>query len=128
MTEVLLSGLRDGDAAVSLEDFVSPRRGAHDSVSVAALIESVDLDADTAYCTVVSVGGAYSASIPLIDLIEGGSLAFWLDDGPMPEARGGPVRLTVNRGRTLCWNVKNVGVLRFTATQETDSVPKRPKH
>ena len=68
------------------------------------------------------------SSIPIDDLRTGGGLAFALDGEPLPDERGGPLRLTVAQGGTLCWNVKDVGELRFTAHREPDSVPAKPTH
>lgn len=85
--------------------------------------------ADTAtHCTVISQGGAYRASIPLPDLRAGGWLAFGLGGRPLPDHQGGPFRLTVAEGSTLCWNVKRVETLRMTAGPEPDDVPENPPH
>lgn len=75
---------------------------------------------DLPFVTVSSVDGAYTASIPTGDLMAGGLLL--LDDP------GGPVRLVVADGSTLCWNVKHVGSLRATPHREPDSVPENPPH
>ncbi len=99
-----------------------------DAVPAALLVELAEPDADVAFCSVVSSDGEYSASIPITDLVAGGWLAFRLDGAPLPAENGGPLRLTVALDRTLCWNVKDVGELRFTATKEPDNVPARPTH
>lgn len=79
------------------------------------------------YGTVESDDGHYSASIPLHDLERG--LLIVEDDGrPLPRDRGGPFRLIVPDGRTLCWNVKSVVEIRFTDAPEPDSVPENPPH
>lgn len=75
---------------------------------------------DLPFATVASTDGEYTASIPTPDLLEGGLLL--LDDP------GGPLRLVVARGSTLCWNVKHVGSIRATATRQPDSVPENPPH
>lgn len=75
---------------------------------------------DLPYATVASSDGEYTASIPSGDLVDGGLLL--LDDP------GGPLRLVVARGSTLCWNVKHVGSIRATAARESDSVPENPPH
>ena len=90
--------------ADSLLDALSPRPGA-DHV----LVESGD--------------GHDRASIPLAEMRRGG----WLLVG-VPADRGGPVRLVVEEGRTLCWNVKQVVALRFTQGPVPDSVPANPPH
>ncbi|MFQ5948565.1 MAG: molybdopterin-dependent oxidoreductase [Acidimicrobiia bacterium] len=78
--------------------------------------------------TVESDDGHYRASIPLADLEEGGWLIFGLDGESLPRDRGGPLRVVVAEGRTLCWNVKGVAALRLTQGREPDSVPERPGH
>ena len=98
------------------------------AVPAAALVEIAQPDDDAAFCTVISTDGDYRASIPLSDLLEGGWVAFQADGRPLPASKGGPLRLIVAKGRTLCWNVKDVGELRFTAAKQPDSVPPRPKH
>jgi DMSO/TMAO reductase YedYZ molybdopterin-dependent catalytic subunit len=98
------------------------------AVAMAPLIALAAPSPQATHCTVVSRDGAYRASIPIATLRTGGWLAFALDDRPLPGDLGGPLRLTVADGTTLCWNVKDVGELRFTAAQEPDSVPENPPH
>ena len=96
------------DAGTRLADRSGP------ALPVGAVFET-DLD----WVTVES-GDHYRASIPTADLLSGGLL---LLAGP-----GGPVRLVVADGTTLCWNVKHVASLRATSAKETDSVPENPPH
>ena len=113
----------------SIEDVASVSEGAVGAaVPATALMEVAQPDDDVAFCSVISADGSYSASIPLADLIAGGWLAFRIGDEPLPSSAGGPLRLTVAKGRTLCWNVKDVAELRFTTTRHPDIVPARPKH
>ncbi len=79
------------------------------------------------YGTVESEDGHYRASIPLTDL-ERGLLIVEHEGRPLPRDRGGPFRLIVPDGRTLCWNVKGVVEIRFTDVPEADSVPENPPH
>ena len=99
-----------------------------DAVPVSEVVQLAKPSTSATHCTVVSADGAYSASIPIRELVEDGWLAFRLNGDALPAENGGPLRLTVARGRTLCWNVKNVGELRFTVGTEPDSVPARPTH
>ncbi len=98
------------------------------AVRVADLIAAAAPTAAATHCTVISTGGGYRASIPLPDLVAGGWLAFASSDGPLPEDAGGPFRLTVAQGTTLCWNVKRVAILKLTAAPEPDDVPANPPH
>lgn len=98
------------------------------AVAVASILERLVIDPAATHCSVVSRDGSYSASIPLDELRDGGWLAFALDGEVLTGDLGGPLRLTVSQGTTLCWNVKDVGELRFTVGKEPDSVPANPTH
>jgi len=119
-----LDGLDGGvvDAAEVAEGAVGT------AVPVASLLAEFSIDPAASHCSVVSRDGAYIASIPIDDLRAGGWLAYALSGVPLPAKHGGPLRLTVAQGDTLCWNVKDVGELRFTAGKEPDNVPKNPTH
>ena len=65
------------------------------------------------HATVHGASDGYTASIPLTDLRRG-----VLVDG----------RLTVEGGRTLCWNVKDVIRIEVTVGHQPDSVPDKPTH
>jgi DMSO/TMAO reductase YedYZ molybdopterin-dependent catalytic subunit len=80
------------------------------------------------HATVVSSDGSYRASIPLEDLASGGVLAFGSGRGILSSGEGGPLRLTVVDGKTLCWNVKDVAVIDVTVGAAPDDVPARPTH
>ncbi|MFQ5555884.1 MAG: molybdopterin-dependent oxidoreductase [Acidimicrobiia bacterium] len=97
-------------------------------VRIADIVSVAGPEADAAHCTVISADRSYRASVPLSQLVGGGWLATSLDGAPLPVARGGPFRLTVADGTTLCWNVKDVGEFRFTVDREPDSVPENPPH
>lgn len=98
------------------------------------LLDAVEpLDAAT-HLTAISRDGSYRASIPLSDAVASGWVAFAATDArapgnaPLPADQGGPFRLTVAEGRTLCWNVKDVAELKVTVGPEPDDVPERPPH
>ncbi len=80
------------------------------------------------FVSVESRDGSYRASIPLEELVSKGVVVYGLDDGGLPKDRGGPFRMLVPGGRTLCWNVKGVALMRVTAEPEPDSVPANPTH
>lgn len=101
---------------------------AGEAVPIAALIADAAPDGAATHATVVSDDGHYRASIPLPELVELGWLAVSLDGRPLPRDRGGPLRVVVPRGRTLCWNVKGAVEIRLTAGAEPDSVPENPPH
>ena len=60
------------------------------------------------YVSVESEDGAYRASIPIDELASKGLVIYGLDGAELPRERGGPFRMLVSGGRTLCWNVKGV--------------------
>jgi DMSO/TMAO reductase YedYZ molybdopterin-dependent catalytic subunit len=98
------------------------------AVPMRAVIDRARPDRRAAYVTVESDDGFYRASIPLRELAEKGWLAHALGEGPLPREQGGPLRVVLPKGPTLCWNVKSVAELRFTAQPEPDGVPDDPPH
>jgi hypothetical protein len=139
MSELLLTGLARGRDSVSWDEIAALPGATHhfdliagdaigDRVPVSGILDLANPSGDAAFCTVIAANDAYAASIPVADLRSGGWLEFRLNGSPLPADRGGPLRLTVARGKTMCWNVKDVAELRFTAAQEPDSVPTRPTH
>lgn len=76
-------------------------------------------DSSATHATFESVAGDYRASIPLAVARRQGRLLVEPD---------GSVRLRVEEGDTLCWNVKDVGTIRLTVGPEPDSVPEDPSH
>ena len=79
---------------------------------VAELLDAAEPLPGADHGTVHSADG-YRASIPVTELRRG-----LLDHG----------RLTVPRGRTLCWNVKDVVRIELTEGPRPDSVPENPPH
>ena len=86
------------------------------------------LSTERPWVTVSAADDGYRASIPTEDLSRGGYLLVASEDGPLSEGDGGPIRLLVAAGATLCWNVKRVTSLRATLDPEPDSVPADPPH
>ena len=99
-----------------------------EAVPVSQLLAAAGPDPEARFVTAVSDDGIYRASIPLADMTTKGWLAYKLDGEPLPRERGGPFRVVVPQGRTLCWNVKSVVELKVTRTKEPDSVPAQPRH
>ncbi len=98
------------------------------AVAVRHVLAPAEPDPEATHCTVIAAGGSYRASIPLADLEAGGWLSYATDGGPLPPEAGGPYRLIVAGGATLCWNVKQVAELKLTAGSEPDDVPAEPTH
>jgi hypothetical protein len=95
-------------------------------VSAGSLLEASG--ARGCFVSVESEDGAYRASIPIEELSAKGVVVYGLGRSDLPRDRGGPFRMLVPGGRTLCWNVKGVGEMRVTAEPEPDSVPANPSH
>jgi DMSO/TMAO reductase YedYZ molybdopterin-dependent catalytic subunit len=119
-----LDGL--GDRVADIGELIEGFGG--EAVAVAGLLELAKPTIEARYVTAVSDDGLYTASIPLSEIREKGWLVYKLGDEALPRGRGGPFRIVVPQGRTLCWNVKAVATLRVTAEKEPDSVPADPKH
>lgn len=81
--------------------------------------ELVAADSGATHVTFESSDGEYRASIPLEVARRQGVV---LVEEP---AR---LRLVVEDGETMCWNVKDLGRIRPTAGKEPDSVPADPPH
>ena len=101
---------------------------AGEAVPLTPILDASGPTAAATHATVESDDGHYRASIPLGDLMQRGWLMFALDGAPLPRERGGPLRVVVPEGRTLCWNVKGAATIRVTAGAEPDSVPANPPH
>lgn len=111
-------GLWDEEALRALAR-PAPARGT--AVGVGAVLDACRPEPGASHVTAVTSAGDYSASIPLAEASRGELLM-------VGEADGGPLRLNIPQGRTLCWNVKDVGTLRLTDGPEPDSVPENPPH
>jgi hypothetical protein len=81
--------------------------------------ELVDQEAGATHATFESNGGDYRASIPL---------EVARDQGAVVVEKAGGLRLVVEDGATLCWNVKDLGRIRLTIGKEPDSIPEDPSH
>ncbi len=99
-----------------------------EAVPLAHVLTDAGPEPAATHATVFSDDGHYRASIPIGDLVDLGWLAVSLDGEPLPRDEGGPLRVVVPRGRTLCWNVKSAVEIRVTAGPEPDSVPENPPH
>ncbi len=117
------------DAAGRIDDVAVVAPGFSGSAAPMAVILDRASPWDGAtHCTVMSDDGHYRASIPLPDLRSNGWLLYGSADEPLSRDAGGPFRLIVPDGKTLCWNVKGVAELHFTSGPEPDSVPENPPH
>ncbi len=100
---------------------ITGRQGA--AVAVRAILRT-----DRPWVTVRSRDGEYTASIPTATLLDGGWLLVGSRTERLAADDGGPFRLVVADGDTLCWNVKDVGSMVPTVDREPDSIPDNPPH
>jgi hypothetical protein len=124
-TQLNLTGLGDGHFPLAVlaemsakEDVPGNDRSLDGTVTIATLLDGATIDPRATHGTVISRDGGYTASIPVDVLRADGRLTVGNDR----------LRLTVVNGATLCWNVKDVGTIRFTIGPEADSVPENPPH
>ena len=91
-------------------------------VAVRPLIEAARPRTAATHVTALSADGGYSASIPLAEVMPLGEVHDRRVDGEPA------LQLHIPGGKTLCWNVRDLGLLRVTAGPEPDSVPENPPH
>ena len=101
------SGEGTHESAIPLERVIADSRPAVAATHVTA--SSADL--------------AYSASIPLREAMDKGEIHVIEAPGIEPQ-----LRLLVPGGKTLCWNVKGLGLLKVTEGPEPDSLPEVLTH
>lgn len=95
------------------------------SVPVSRLLDDVG---PATHASFETASTDYRASIPIDVVVADGVIVHGDEDGPLDVSRGGPFRLVVPDGKTLCWNVKHVARIRLTVGPEPDSVPANPPH
>jgi DMSO/TMAO reductase YedYZ molybdopterin-dependent catalytic subunit len=91
-------------------------------VRLRALLERVGVKPGAAWATLASADGTFAISVPLPELGEQALLAYRLGEGPLPEGKGGPVRLVIRAGASVdaCAAVKGLGLIRLTRVREPD--------
>ena len=77
-------------------------------VRVKALLNAARPLPDADHATFHSADGKFVASIPLSEVLDTGILIYQRDGAPLPESKGGPVRLAIPCGENECNNVKSV--------------------
>lgn len=114
MGSVLEIGTTAGSQQLSFEEL--EKRARAGEVTVGDVLAD---DPSFTHATFESNSGDYRASIPLSVARRQGILLLESD---------GSLRLVVEDGETLCWNVKDLGRIRPTVGKEPDSVPADPSH
>ena len=123
MTDELIVSATGGDRRWARPEIAALADG--DRVAVAALLGDVGAATHASFET---ESADYRASIPLDVLRDQAVLVHAVGGEPLADEDGGPFRLLVPDGDTLCWNVKGVARIRLTDGPEPDSVPENPPH
>ncbi len=96
-------------------------------VPLSALLEKAGVKPAARWVTLSSDDGRFAVSVPLADVQANALVAYALDEQPLPEAKGGPLRFYVidaaacRSGQVdACANVKRLGLVRLTAEREPD--------
>lgn len=90
-------------------------------VKVKALLNAAIPLPASDHVTFHSRDGKFSASIPLDEITDRGILIYKRDGGPLPESKGGPVRLAVPQSEDECANVKSVVRIEVTSGKGKDT-------
>ena len=98
-------------------------------VTISALLDAAGPLPAATHGTILAADDDYAASIPLGRLRANGILLLSNSIGePLSAAQGGPFRVVVPDGMTLCWNVKGATGLDVTSGPVPDSIPDTPPH
>ena len=101
-------------------------------VTLDAVLEASGARGDAAFITLATEDGTFSASIPLEPIREQGIVVYRDEDGPLPPAKGGPVRFFIKDIEACslgsgevdrCANVKHLGRIKLSATLGNDTRP-----
>jgi DMSO/TMAO reductase YedYZ molybdopterin-dependent catalytic subunit len=121
-----LSRLPKADQVDDVSRLVSGMAGS--GVRVRALLKESNPLPKADHITFHSLDGKFAASIPLQDAIENGILIYKRDGGPLPDSKGGPIRLIVPHGDNACGNVKSVIKMELTVGKGKDTTTGDPDH
>ena len=101
-------------------------------VRLDAVLEASGARADARYITLATGDGAFSASIPLAPIRAQGIVVYRDGGGPLPAAKGGPVRFFIKDIESCslgageadrCANVKHLGRIELSAALGKDTRP-----
>ncbi len=97
-------------------------------IRLSALVRASRPLSDSDYITFTSQDEIYAASIPLDEALENGILIYKREGAPLPESKGGPVRLVFPEGENDCCNVKSVKKIELTVGKGKDTTTGDPDH
>ena len=123
-----LSGV-DAEQQIADMSQIDPKRKGG-AVRLAGLLALVGVKAEAAYLGLHASKDAFHASVPLESVRERGLVIYRVDDGPLDEADGGPVRFYIPDFAAChtaevdeCANVKFVDSIELTAEKGFDNRP-----
>lgn len=127
MTGLRITGI-DGAVRTLAEADLAELAGDDGAVPVAEVVAAAGGSPAATHCTAISRDGSYRASVPMHAMLAGGRIVLRRDGRALGPAEGGPLRLIVVDGTTLCWNVKELEELRLSIGPLPDDVPANPPH
>ncbi|MFQ5543458.1 MAG: molybdopterin-dependent oxidoreductase [Nitrospiria bacterium] len=101
-----LLALPEEEQVEDVSKFVAGMLGS--GVRVKALVNPANPLSESDHATFHSQDGRFVASVPSKEALEKGILIYKRDGGPLPEKKGGPLRLAMPHGENECANVKSV--------------------
>ncbi len=90
-------------------------------VRVKALLNAAMPLSHSDHVTFHSQDGKFAASVPLDDTMDRAILIYQRDGAPLPESKGGPLRLAIPQGDDECSNVKSVIRVEVTSGKGKDT-------
>ena len=97
------------------------------AVWLKALLTDAGLKPSARYATLASSDGKFAICVPLAALLDRALLLYRIGDGPLPDKKGGPVRVLLTGevaceapDLDACAMVKGLGRVRLTAEREAD--------
>ncbi len=90
-------------------------------VLVKALLNAAIPLPSSDHVTFHSQDGKFAASIPIGEIREQAILIYKWDGAPLPESKGGPIRLAIPKGDDECANVKSVIRIEVTSGKGKDT-------
>ncbi len=90
-------------------------------VQVKALLNAAIPHPNSDHVTFHSQDGKFAASVGLEEILDRAILIYKRDGQPLPESKGGPVRLAIPQGDDECSNVKSVIRIEVTAGKGKDT-------
>lgn len=123
-----LQAFRVEDQVRDVSRFHPTRSG--DGVTLNSVLDRVGLKPSATYLTLHATADDFAASVPLDAVRDEGIVVYQLDEGPLPAAKGGPIRFLIRNAAAChtdelddCANVKFVDRIELTDGRGRDTRP-----